>query len=346
MAKEITYDYGTASATLYAKAATPLNTGTWATGVVTMTEDSNRAGYYTGDVALASAADGYLIFVQDGASPADDDTAVATQDMVADKNAAAIATVDTVADAIKAKTDNLPSSPAAVGSAMTLTSGERSSIGTAVWASTTRTLSSFGTLIADIWSSATRTITGGSLTTDPPTAAATATATRTALATELARIDVTLSTRASTAAVTTAVGTLLSSAGVNSATMANLDAAITSRLAPTTAGRTLDVDTDGNVAANNMRGTDNAYTGTPPTADAIGTDAAGKILETPAQKIVTNADGEVVASNATDLTDELAALDTVADAIRADMIRKDTTYQYRNTDSSDTESVVVENDPA
>lgn len=66
--------------------------------------------------------------------------------------------------AIKAKTDNLPDSPAAVGSAMTLTSDERTSIGTAVWASTTRTLSSFGTLIADIWAYATRTITSGGIT--------------------------------------------------------------------------------------------------------------------------------------------------------------------------------------
>jgi hypothetical protein len=42
-----------------------------------------------------------------------------------------------------------------------------------------------------------------------------------------------------------------------------------------------------------MRGTDNAYTGTPPTADAIGTDAASKILATPANKLVTDASGGV-----------------------------------------------------
>jgi hypothetical protein len=40
--------------------------------------------------------------------------------------------IDTEIPAIKAKTDNLPSSPAAVGSAMTLTSGERNSIATAI----------------------------------------------------------------------------------------------------------------------------------------------------------------------------------------------------------------------
>ena len=46
-----------------------------------------------------------------------------------------------------------------------------------------------------------------------------------------------------------------------------------------------------------MRGTDGAYTGTPPTADAIGTDAASKVLVTPSQKLVTNASGQVSASN-------------------------------------------------
>jgi len=40
--------------------------------------------------------------------------------------------INTLATAIKAKTDNLPASPAAVGSAMTLTSGERSSIAVVV----------------------------------------------------------------------------------------------------------------------------------------------------------------------------------------------------------------------
>ncbi len=72
--------------------------------------------------------------------------------------------------AIKAKTDNLPASPSAVGSAMTLTaaydaaktasqagdamaltSGERTSTATAVWASATRSLTTFGTLVSDIW---------------------------------------------------------------------------------------------------------------------------------------------------------------------------------------------------
>lgn len=84
--------------------------------------------------------------------------------------------------AIKAKTDNLPASPAAVGSAMTLTSaydpaktaaqagdamaltsGERTTLAGVVWANATRTLTSFGTLVADVatavWGAATRTLT-------------------------------------------------------------------------------------------------------------------------------------------------------------------------------------------
>jgi len=76
----------------------------------------------------------------------------------------ALQTVDDVVDAIRAKTDNLPTSPAAVGSAMTLTEGERASIAEAVWAATTRTLSSFGTLVSDVasavWGAVTRTLTG------------------------------------------------------------------------------------------------------------------------------------------------------------------------------------------
>jgi hypothetical protein len=63
--------------------------------------------------------------------------------------------LDTEIAAIKLQTDKIPSSPAATGDAMTLTAGERTSIATAVWASGTRTLSSFGTLIADIWAAVT-----------------------------------------------------------------------------------------------------------------------------------------------------------------------------------------------
>lgn len=74
--------------------------------------------------------------------------------------------------AVRAKTDLIPATPAATGDAMTLTAGERVSIGTAVWATTTRTLSSFGDLVSNIWAAVTRTLTSSIA----PTAAEIATA--------------------------------------------------------------------------------------------------------------------------------------------------------------------------
>lgn len=74
--------------------------------------------------------------------------------------------------AIKAKTDLIPATPAATGDAMTLTAGERVSIGAAVWATTTRTLSSFGDLVSNIWAAVTRTLTSSTA----PTTAEIATA--------------------------------------------------------------------------------------------------------------------------------------------------------------------------
>jgi hypothetical protein len=46
----------------------------------------------------------------------------------------------------------------------------------------------------------------------------------------------------------------------------------------------------------------NPYTGTPPTADAIGTDAAAKVLATPANKLVTDTSGRVTAGTVSDKT--------------------------------------------
>jgi hypothetical protein len=61
--------------------------------------------------------------------------------------------------------------PAKAGDAMALTSGERTSLATAVWASATRTLSSFETLVADIatavWGAAARTLTAFGFTVAP-----------------------------------------------------------------------------------------------------------------------------------------------------------------------------------
>lgn len=57
---------------------------------------------------------------------------------------------------------------AQAGDAMTLTVGERTSVGTAVWATTTRTLSSFGSLVSDVatavWGAVSRTLTAFSFT--------------------------------------------------------------------------------------------------------------------------------------------------------------------------------------
>ena len=49
--------------------------------------------------------------------------------------------------------------PAKAGDAMTLTTGERSSVATAVWANGTRDLTAYGSLVSDIWSAATRSLT-------------------------------------------------------------------------------------------------------------------------------------------------------------------------------------------
>lgn len=66
--------------------------------------------------------------------------------------------------AIKAKTDNLPAQPAAVGSAMTLTPGERTSISDSVWTRGTRTITTeipTANQTRDaVWAAATRTLTG------------------------------------------------------------------------------------------------------------------------------------------------------------------------------------------
>lgn len=107
-------------------------------------------------------------------------------------------------------------------------------IATAVWSASTRTLSSFGTLVSDIatavWGATTRTLsafshkvtvqinedkTGYALSTEPPTAEEVAEQVRTELTPELGR----------------------------------LDQPVSSRLAPTTAGRTINVDESGSVVA-------------------------------------------------------------------------------------------------
>jgi YD repeat-containing protein len=105
--------------------------------------------------------------------------------------------LDTEMDAILVKTNNLPASPAATGDAMTLTSGERTSIGSAVWGSVTRTLSAFG---FNVTASSVTDKTGYSLATPPPTAASIVSAMDTT-STKLALVDAAISSRASAASV-------------------------------------------------------------------------------------------------------------------------------------------------
>jgi hypothetical protein len=124
-----------------------------------------------------------------------------------------IAAVKTDSAAIKLKTDNLPASPAAVGSAMTLTSGERTSIANEVEAQIIDETDSEKVLTAITDKIAAVNPSLGSL-----TVSAIAAGVRTNLTTELGRIDAAISTRGT--------GTALDAAGVRSAVglvTANLD---------------------------------------------------------------------------------------------------------------------------
>lgn len=120
--------------------------------------------------------------------------------------ATASAFIDTEVAAIKAKTDNLPASPAAVGSAMTLTSGERTAVANEVEAQiiddtdAEKVLTAITDKIASVNPSL-----------EDLTLAAIASQVRTELTTELALIDVAISTRGTGVALTapnvrTAVG--------------------------------------------------------------------------------------------------------------------------------------------
>jgi len=132
-----------------AKAATALSNAIWTDA---------KAGYLTGVIALEATL-----------------TAIKGVGWSTET----LAAIDALIDAIKAKTDLIPASPAAVGSAMTLQAGHGLALDSTVakdatvskltaqqvWEYASRSLTTFGTLIADIWEYATRTLTsGGSLT--------------------------------------------------------------------------------------------------------------------------------------------------------------------------------------
>ena len=123
---------------------------------------------------------------------------------------------------------------AQAGDAMALTPSERSSTATAVWASDTRTLSSYGTLVVDmaaaVWAYATRiltaatniTSTGG--TTVPQTGDAYAAATSAASAATTASTNATTAATAATTASTnaTTAATAATTASTNAATAVSL----------------------------------------------------------------------------------------------------------------------------
>lgn len=168
MAGEIQFAYGATGETVYAvlrnsvgelwntagAAFEVFNASNWSDYDIAVSEQG-ATGYYTGNFPSVSAGS-YSLEVRKraGGSPATTDSIVGAGSLLWDGaaltgfNDKAILVdtnelqtdwvnggrLDLIVDAIKAKTDNLPASPAAVGSAMTLTSGERSAIAAAILA--------------------------------------------------------------------------------------------------------------------------------------------------------------------------------------------------------------------
>ena len=122
-----------------------------------------------------------------------------------------------------------------IGDNVNATISSRSSHSAAdVWASGTRTLTSFGTLVADIWANVTRTLTAFAFTPTPSNAAdvtAILEDTGTTLPAQISGLN-----NLSAAQVNTEVDTALSDVGLTSTVTGRIDAAISTRLA--TAGYT------------------------------------------------------------------------------------------------------------
>lgn len=111
-------------------------------------------------VTPTSDAAGLVTWLPSQAETNGDYVTLLCQDAVGDEWDAVTITFDTRAETtVATNLDAAVSTRAVAGDAMTLTAGERTSIGTAVWAATTRTLTAFGTLVADIWAYVTRTLT-------------------------------------------------------------------------------------------------------------------------------------------------------------------------------------------
>lgn len=125
--------------------------------------------------------------------------------------------------------DAAVSTRAVPGDAMALTTSERTSVATSVWAAATRTLTSFGTLAADVWSSVTRTLTGATnITSDGNTIDQT----------KIANLDATVSSRLATSGYTApdntsiiAIKAKTDNLPANPASQTNLDVAVSTRLA-------------------------------------------------------------------------------------------------------------------
>jgi len=144
--------------------------------------------------------------------------------------AAILAAVDTEVGAIKAKTDNLPASPAATGDAMTLTSGERTAIANEVEAQIIDDTDSEKVLQAIIDK-----IAAANPSLDDLTLGAIASAVRTELAVELARIDAAITTRLATASYTAPPSAATNASAVRTeltTELGRIDAAITTRATP------------------------------------------------------------------------------------------------------------------
>jgi hypothetical protein len=141
-----------------------------------------------------------------------------------------LGTIDTVVDAVKAKTDNLPASPAATGDAMTLTTGERTAIANEVEAQIIDDTDSEKVLQAIIDK-----IAAANPSLDDLTLGAIASAVRTELAVELARIDAAITTRLASASYTAPPSAATNASAVRTelaTELARVDAAVSTRATP------------------------------------------------------------------------------------------------------------------
>jgi len=257
----------------------------------------------------------------DGPTKAELDSAVAP--LASATNLATLAGyVDTEVAAIKTKTDALPADPAdasdiaaAISGLNNLSSAQAQTAAEAalasagvtttvtgridaaitsrstltaqqVWEYSTRTLSSFGTLIADIWSNAIRTITGGSLTTAPPTAA---------------QIDTQLSGTHGAGAWSTATGF---------ATPTNITAGTI-----TTVTNLTNAPTAGDLTATMKTSVTTAATAATPTVAAVTGNVGGNVVGSVGSATIVNGLAANVITAASIATDAITAAKVAADAV-------------------------------